>query len=371
MIIVGADERAPGRGVTAVRVLVGVISFLLWFAAPVLAGEVTAAGMAPILDSDVLGARKAALEEAKRAAVEQALGSYVESRTEVSDFSLASDKIYSTVQGRIERFDIILDERQPGDVYRVEIVATFEDEALVSETEALLKKYHWHKKPRLLVSVTGEGEALSRPAAQQLQQQLEKKFRSQGFEVFSNDRGNANRAGFLLEASAFIANRELEYQGITLANTELSVTATLSRVGSGQIIASSSYNGSKAGANQAKALKSLGKDAANSVYKDLNRELSEEWLRNQSRGTDVVLELSGNSISSKVPSIKSGLSKNLRGVRSITVVSAGDSTAVLSVVYMGWPEQLYDEIAAALARNQDLNLTLNGISGNTLQLEVL
>ena len=43
------------------------------------AGEVSAVGLSPVLDDNIVGARKAALEEAKRAAVEQGLGSNVES----------------------------------------------------------------------------------------------------------------------------------------------------------------------------------------------------------------------------------------------------------------------------------------------------
>jgi hypothetical protein len=332
--------------------------------------EVTTAGMAPVIDGKVPAARKAALEESKRAAVEQVLGSYLESRTQTSDFALASDRIYSSVAGRIDRYRVILDEQQ-GDLYRIEIVATFEDGALLSETERLLKKYHWHKKPRLLIAVTGRGEPASAQSARQLQQLLEKRFRHQGFEVFEESDGIAKRAGFLLEAESWLNASNNEYHGVSLDSSEVSVTATLKRVGSGQIIASTSYTGTKAGANRSKALNALNEEAAKIIYRELNWELSEEWLRHQSRGTDIVLMLSGEDISDRLGDIKAALNRRLRGVRSLTVDSTSRTDAVLSVVYQGWPEQLYDELLAAIQRDASLGLALEGLKGNTLQLRVL
>lgn len=332
--------------------------------------EVAAAGLAPVIDGNLVAARKAALEEAKRSAVEQALGSYVESRTHVSDFALASDKIYTTVAGRIDRYEITLDEAQ-GDLYRVEILAVFQDAALLSETEALLQKYHWHKKPRLLISVSGSGAAAGGQAANQLRQSLERQFRRDGFDVFSERGSIGKNAGFQLEAEVFLNTSDTEYQGIELTSNQLSANASLTRVGSGQIIASTSYNGSRADANLAKALQHLNKEATRVIYRELNWQLSEEWLKYQSRGTDVVLELSGEKPGARVSAIKSELSAYLRGLSDVNVDSADGRSAVLTATYQGWPEQLYDELAATLERKPSLGLALDGISGNTLQLRIL
>jgi hypothetical protein len=335
------------------------------------ASEVTAAGVAPVIGQNIAQARKAALEEAKRSAVEQVLGSYVESRTQVSEFALASDKIYSSVKGRIDQYRITVDEVQGGDLYRIEIVATFEDDVLLSETEQMLKKYHWHKKPRLLVEVSGTGDASSRQVALQLQQGLEKKFRGQGFDVFDAASGERNGAGFLLRGEALVSSRESDYQGMALSSNELSVTASLMRIGSGQIISSSSFSGSKAGANQARAFKSLNGDAVKKLYREISRQVNEEWLSHQARGSDIVLQLSGQGVSGRISTIKTELGKLLRGVRSISTDTASDRSAVLSVVYVGWPEQLYDELSLAVGKNKQLGLSIDGIRGNTVQISVL
>lgn len=363
--------RVAVGGLVTMRIVLGVIAALIISSTPSYAGQISATGVAPIIDQKVIQARKAALEEAKRAAVEQVLGSYVESRTEVSDFALASDKIYSTVKGRIDKYEVTLDEPQDGDIYRVEILATFEDADLITETEALLKKFHWHKKPRLLVEVQGEGDAASGQFASQLQQGLERQFRRQGFEVFDLKSGNAKRAGFLLEATSYVRANESEYQGIALKNNEASVTASLKRVGSGEIIASTTFSDSKAGGNQARALKGITKEAVRRIYRDLNWELNEEWLKHQGRGTTIVLELSGSDVSARLTLLKNELNRLLRGIQKITTDAASNNSATLSVLYTGWPEQMYDELTSVLDHNPQLGLSIDGLSGNTLQLKVL
>jgi hypothetical protein len=334
------------------------------------ASEVTAVGLAPILDDKLAEARKAALEEAKRAAVEQALGSYVESRTRVNDFALASDVIYSSIKGRIDSYRVTGDERLPGDTYRVEIVATFEDEKLLAETQDMLRSHHWHKKPRLVISVDGRGDAASQQLARQLEQGLERKFRSQGFEVFDPSGGQPNRAGFLLQGEAWLSSNETEYQGLALNSTELSVSARLTRVGSGQVIGSATYNGSKPGANQSKSFASLSKQATGRLYEQISWQLNDEWLRHQARGSDILLQVSGREVTEKLPRLKQALGRSVRGLQSISTDSASRDSAVLSVVYLGWPEQLYEELSV-LNKKASLGVSVDGIAGNTLQIRVL
>lgn len=353
------------------RMISGAVLALSIMIFPAHAGQIAAAGIAPIIEQEIVQARRAALEEAKRSAVEQVLGSYVESRTEVGDFELASDKIYSTVKGRIDKYEVTLDEPQDGEIYRVEILATFEDADLISETEVLLKKFHWHKKPRLLIEVKGDGDAASGQFASQMQQGLERQFRRQGFEVFDLRSGNAKRAGFMLQATSFVRTNQSEYQGIVLQNNEVSVTASLKRVGSGEIIASTTFSDSKAGSNQARALKGIIKEGVRRIYRDLNWELNEEWLKYQGRGTSIILELSGAEISSRLTAIKSELNRTLRGIQKITTDAASNESATLSVLYSGWPEQMYDELAAVLSHNPQLGLSIDGLTGNTLQLRAL
>ena len=106
-------------------------------------------------------------------------------------------------------------------------------------------------------------------------------------------------------------------------------------------------------------------------YRELNWQLSEEWLKHQSRGTDVVLEFSGQQAGNRVIPIKSELSRQLRGLSSVSVDSADGSSAVVTAVYQGWPEQLYDELSVTIERKPSLGLALSGINGNTLQLRIL
>ena len=115
----------------------------------------------------------------------------------------------------------------------------------------------------------------------------------------------------------------------------------------------------------------MSKEAANRLYSEISYQMNEEWLSNQSRGSDIVLQLTGQGLGGKVPGIKSGLDQAVRGLQSISTDSVADTSAVLSVVYVGWPEQFYDELSLALEKNKKLGLVIDGMNGNALQLRIL
>jgi hypothetical protein len=54
-----------------------------------LATSIEAKGLGAIVEGNVADARKNALEDAKRVAIEQMLGSYISARTETNNFMLA------------------------------------------------------------------------------------------------------------------------------------------------------------------------------------------------------------------------------------------------------------------------------------------
>jgi hypothetical protein len=58
--------------------------------------------------------RDAAVNDARRAAIEQGIGAFIDAFTSVKDFAVVTDKVFSTAQGIIKNFDI-LDERKDND----------------------------------------------------------------------------------------------------------------------------------------------------------------------------------------------------------------------------------------------------------------
>lgn len=69
--------------------------------------KVEAEGYAPIKDGDKNGAREAAKRSAYRDALEKALGAYVTGITEMQNFEVVKDKVFSQTTGIVKKFDIV------------------------------------------------------------------------------------------------------------------------------------------------------------------------------------------------------------------------------------------------------------------------
>lgn len=71
-----------------------------------------------------LQAHDEALNRALRAAIEQGVGSVIDSETMVSNFQLLDDQVYSQVKGYIKDYEVIGDNRGEGGIYVIRIRAT-------------------------------------------------------------------------------------------------------------------------------------------------------------------------------------------------------------------------------------------------------
>ncbi|MDI9369829.1 MAG: hypothetical protein GX181_04065 [Synergistaceae bacterium] len=69
--------------------------------------KVEAEGFAPIKGGDKSGAREAAKRSAYRDALEKALGAHVTGITEMRDFEVVKDKVFSQTTGLVKQFDIV------------------------------------------------------------------------------------------------------------------------------------------------------------------------------------------------------------------------------------------------------------------------
>src|SRR3989339_1416989 len=67
--------------------------------------------------------REDAIRQAQRSAVEQAVGVFINSQTEVENFELKKDKIFSKTQGYIKRFSILKETRE-GNLFKLMVSAT-------------------------------------------------------------------------------------------------------------------------------------------------------------------------------------------------------------------------------------------------------
>jgi hypothetical protein len=131
-------------------VLLVVVSFPLSFSYAEEVNQIQAEGVAVVLQGNLAIARDAAIEDALRKSVEQAVGTMIDSQTLVENFQLVSDRIYAQSHGYIKGYRIVKEEKADS-LFRVRVEASVAAGHLKDDLSALrilLTRVH---KPRMMV----------------------------------------------------------------------------------------------------------------------------------------------------------------------------------------------------------------------------
>jgi len=81
--------------------------------------------------------RQMAINDAKRAAVEQGVGSLIDSKTKMANFEILSDKIYSRASGYVTNYSILSEGKAPDGVYTVTIQAEVQTASIKNDLRAI------------------------------------------------------------------------------------------------------------------------------------------------------------------------------------------------------------------------------------------
>jgi len=104
-------------------------------------------GMAAVVNGDIGHARDKAVDDAKRKAVEQVVGTTIKSESTAVDFQLVQERITSRASGFVKSYEI-KSQYKDGDTYVVKIKALVDARAIADETSQLFAV-----KPRVLVLI--------------------------------------------------------------------------------------------------------------------------------------------------------------------------------------------------------------------------
>lgn len=131
-----------------------IIFFMTGVASAEDAVKVEAVGQAAIYGKDVAQARDKAIDDARRKAVEQAIGSMISSETVTENFQLISDKILSKSSGYVRRYKILSEGSSTEGIYQVSIEAMVQKGVLNSDLQGVLAILKAKRMPRVLVMIT-------------------------------------------------------------------------------------------------------------------------------------------------------------------------------------------------------------------------
>jgi len=320
--------------------------------------QITAEGVASV-GNDPAAARDKAIEDALRRAVEQAVGTIVESETAVENYQLLSDKIYSHSSGYVKDYKVV-SEKTEGGLMRVTVAANVSAGELNNDLSAIGLLQRRMKYPRVMVMIVEENILNSQTywnqyvsSGSQAESTIIKKLKEKGFNVVDSQlqrrqvapadarqawEGNNEMAGrigtkmgaeIVIIGEATSTRAENNIMGSDLLSASSTINASAVKAGTGEVIAQAQTSGTAAHINEVAAVQqSLGK-AADQAGDQLIDGILETWKK-ESSGTRQLLVQIDDISAAEVDKVKATLGK-MRGVTEVIVRNISNGSADINI----------------------------------------
>ncbi len=335
-----------------------------------LAGKVvTASGLSFFEEGRELIAREKALDEAKRAAVEKAVGTAIESRTAVENFQVVKDQIFSRTTGYINDIKILEEHKSSLGSYEVKIEAQVEISALMDDVDRFQKILNWQNNPRISINIEPGLKKDYLSAAIKTANLLTTKLKSDGLTVFKYSTNDEIQMGLLVGLSLELSSKQTKYQGMELTINEISLSANIYRPGDGEILATSSAVKSLPGENKLNVLDQGAKSCVDAIWKELRRKLTRLWEKELYSQRDIYLIVKRISSHAEAKEISAIFKSDVSGIADAKLISFRKGAAEYHLKYKGWPEQLLNEIQMSYFKKQYFEPVLENISGNKIVIK--
>ncbi|PIU65183.1 MAG: hypothetical protein COS84_07225 [Armatimonadetes bacterium CG07_land_8_20_14_0_80_40_9] len=338
--------------------------------------EVIAEGVGAIVEGDKARARDQAIMDAKRMAVEQGVGTFVNSETMVENFQVIKDNIYTKASGYIKEYSIIDETPSPG-LYRVKIKATVSLAEIKDDLTAiglLLEEMHMPRMMVIIPEVHLGRPKVPDPAGETeiLRKLLEKGFdcvdQSQIKQIRENDQVRAavngdNKAAILLGLE-YGAEVVIIGEAFSEFNTEMAgmyscrarVEARAIQTDTGKILATNGLHAGGADATENTAGKVALKNAGALMGDYLIEQILKKWKK-ESVGARTIQIVAKVRNYKQLGQFKSAL-KNLRGYKNLHQRSFAANVAKLDLeIALSTGQDLADEISGLKIAGGEVEVT--------------
>ena len=313
---------------------------------------VTATGTAAILNKDAAQARDRAVESALRAAVEQVVGTMVDSESLVQNNQLLSDKIYTQTTGYISTYKVTREKADPDtNIYTVTLDAAVKEGTLQDDLGSMGLLLRRMKMPRVAVALTEDGDTASG--------QLLRMLKDKGFLVV--DTGSKEPpAGFsgmsetgqadLMKtygAEVVILGSARGQAGGSVGNSSMisyqaNVALKALKTDSKEVIGTATGSGTAVHVGDAGLAQAL-KEATTLAGNDLLRQITKQWSREASSTRILALELRGAG-AGEAERFAQKLRTQGRGIQDVVVRQASGGEATINVSMQGDASDLAQEV---------------------------
>jgi len=339
--------------------------------------KVRATGQAVIYQNDLAAARDKALDDARRKAVEQAVGAMISSSTVTENFELLEDKIFSQSAGYVRTYVVVDESRDADGIYSVTIDCEVSAGKIDSDLAAIQNLLAQKEMPRVLVMVSEQnigqteggwwsksGAAISLDVVDNTifstwsakgvkfvdRQVLEGKIRAGA--AASGDIANdiAKEFGSLCGADIVIVGRAIAtdigntYPGSKLRTLQANTSIRAINVNNAEMLAAVTTTKSASHLNAVtggtKALELVAKKAA----EELLAKVLDRWSRDVGGASALNLTFNGVKKSKQLRLLKAYLTNEVRGVENVIQRSFKKGKALFEVKYKGSMQQLIEEL---------------------------
>lgn len=358
---------------------------------------VESSGVAIITGGDTAGARDAAIADALRKAVEQAVGTLVSAETMVENYAVLSDNVYTESQGYVKAYEVL--EETPGlDLYRVRVRAEVAVGSIRDDLSALGLVIRGAERPRILFMIAERsvgktyysfwwwgkseyrGEVMEDSTAENALREI---FINKGFPVVDISASTGRfeikdryRIADLTRDATISIGRGLDAEVVVYGKARVSegpstpgsnvevylseISAQAVRVDDGLVLASSSASGTARHISPDTGPRRAVQDASEKLAGRLIDQIAAKW----SGPATVTITLTGVADQAPVAEFKRLLKSRVRGVGEIYQRRLENGTAVLEV----YSRSSAQEIADALTRVRRGEFTVTGTTANTVEV---
>lgn len=330
-------------------------------------------------------ARDHALDDALRKAVEQGVGVYINSETQVENFQLLSDNIYSRTRGYVTGYRII-SEGQDGDLYRVVVRAVVNTGDIENDLAAIGILLEEQGRPRVMVVVkelddwsdlSDEGATISGVL---LETMLLDQFRQKGFPVvdaatvedilqreqlrliLSGDDQTAALIGLEAGAEIIITGTALHslhsrmIAGSPRDIHEYQMSCRAINTRTARVLAAAATT-TEIPFSEDQARTQAVDNAANQLVTGI----LESWTQRE----NVTIIVASNADFARVQALQSELNLRLRGVLDVIIRDLTGSRATLEVISETGTQEVIDELASP---EFGIDLLVTGMAGHRVEI---
>ena len=364
------------------------------------AKEVVAKGFGAIIAGDEVKAKEDAINSALRNAVEQVVGTMVESNVLVENYMTVEDKIYTRTAGYVQKYDIVSSIKQLDNAIEVTIKAVVKISDLRSDLEAIGVLLERKGKPRTMVLID------ERNIAEHYYQfgmdlntsetTIMNELMNFGFPFVDPTQTKVNIANDVISsalggntgAAAAIAARlgaEIIITGKAISKVasggpavvrnagfkscQATINLRVIRADDAKIIAVASASDRAAHIDEITGGTQALQKAAKTAAIELKDKIINAWQEDVYSSAQVQLVVTNIASFSQLNTLKNNLPYYVRGIQSVNQRSFADGNALFDIDIKGTAEQMASELDAK--EMEGLKLQVVGLTQNKVSVKIV